>query len=55
MGRYQVMHLDFSQIGGTIDELEKKFDKYLMRQLDDFVRNYADDYPDYFIKDFFES
>ena len=21
MGRYQVMHLDFSQIGGTIDEL----------------------------------
>ena len=24
MGRYQVMHLDFSRIGGSIDELEKK-------------------------------
>lgn len=23
-GRYQVMHLDFSRIGGSIDELEKK-------------------------------
>ena len=26
MGRYHVMHLDFSRIGGSIDELEKKFD-----------------------------
>ncbi|MDY5085730.1 MAG: AAA family ATPase [Prevotella sp.] len=29
MGRYHVMHLDFSRIGGSIDELEKKFDEYL--------------------------
>ena len=43
MGRYQVMHLDFSQIGGTIDELEKKFDEYLCYRLDDFVSKYADD------------
>ena len=55
MGRYQVMHLDFSRIGGTIDELEQKFDQYMMRQLDAFVRKYAADYPDYFVKEFFES
>ena len=54
MGRYQVMHLDFSRIGGSIDELEKKFDEYLCYTLDAFVRKYADDYPDYFIKSFFE-
>ena len=54
MGRYQVMHLDLSQIGGTIDELEKRFDEYLCYRLDAFVNKYADDYPDYFIKAFFE-
>ena len=53
MGRYQVMHLDFSQIGGTIDELEKKFEEYLCYRLDAFVRKYADDYPAYFLKSFF--
>ena len=41
MGRYQVMHLDFSQIGGTIDELEKKFEQYLKGSGDRSVtRNY---------------
>ena len=54
MGRYQVMHLDFSQIGGTIDELEERFDEYLCYRLDAFVNKHADDYPDYFIKAFFE-
>lgn len=54
MGRYQVMHLDFSQIGGSIDELEKRFDEYLCYKLDDFVNKYANDYPDYFIKAFFD-
>ena len=54
MGRYQVMHLDFSQIGGTIDELDRKFDKYLSFMLNDFVRKYETDYPDYFMKEFFE-
>ena len=54
MGRYQVMHLDFSQIGGTIDELEKKFDKYMGFMLNAFVRKYADDYPDYFMEEFFK-
>ena len=43
MGRYQVMHLDFSRIGGTIDELEKKFDEYLCYTLNAVVRKYSDD------------
>ena len=54
MGRYQVMHLDFSQIGGTIEELEKKFDQYLGFMLNNFVRKYVDDYPDYFLKELLE-
>ena len=54
MGRYQVMHLDFSQIGGSIDELEKRFNEYLCYKLDAFVNKYADDYPEYFVKAFFE-
>ena len=35
---YQVLYLDFSKILGNIDVLEEKFDQYLRRQLDDFVR-----------------
>lgn len=54
MGRYQVMQLDFSQIGGTIDELEKKFDQYLGFMLNNFVRKYVDDYPDYFLDELLE-
>lgn len=55
MGRYQVMHLDFSQIGGPIDQLEQKFNEYMCVRLDAFVRKYIADYPDYFIQSFFES
>ena len=55
MGRYEVMHLDFSQVGGTIDELPRRFDDFLARKLNAFVRKYASDYPDYFIKEFFEA
>ena len=53
MGRYQVMHLDFSQVGGTIDELEKKFDQYLGVQLDDFMEKYQFDYPSHLVERFF--
>ena len=54
MGRYQVMHLDFSRIGGTIDELEKKFDRYLSMQLDDFMDKYQADYPSHLVERFFK-
>ena len=55
MGRYQVMHLDFSSIGDRIEQLRKELDAHLCNRLDDFVKKYADDYPDYFIKEFFEA
>ena len=29
MGRYEVLFLDFSMIGGTVDELEQKPDKFI--------------------------
>lgn len=45
-GRYQVMHLDFSQVGGNIDNLEEKFNFYMGVQLDGFVRDYAEFYSD---------
>ena len=36
-GRYQVLHLDFSQVGGTIHDLEKNFDKYCRVKFDSFA------------------
>ena len=55
MGKYLVMHLDFSQIVGTTEQLREQLDKHLCSRLDDFVRKYADDFPDYFTKEFFET
>ena len=45
-GRYQVLHLDFSQVGGTIEKLEEKFNFYLGVELDGFVRKYAEYYSE---------
>ena len=45
-GKYQVMHLDFSQVGGNIDNLEGKFNFYMGVQLDGFVRYYDEYYSD---------
>lgn len=45
-GRYQVMHLDFSQEGGSIENLEEKFNFYLGVQLNGFIRDYLDFYSE---------
>ena len=45
-GRYQVLHLDFSQVGGKIEKLEENFDFYLGINLDGFVRDYAEYYSE---------
>ena len=45
-GRFQVMHLDFSQIGGTIDDLEENFDGYMRMKFTNFARKYAAYYPE---------
>ena len=47
-GRYQVLHLDFSQVGGTIEKLEENFDKYCRIKLDSFVDIYPEFYSDNF-------
>ena len=43
-GRYQVLHLDFSQVGGRIEKLEENFNAYLCIAMDGFIRDYADYY-----------
>ncbi len=45
-GKYQVLYLDFSQVGGAIDNLEQKFNFYLGVQLNTFVRYYDDLYSE---------
>ena len=45
-GRYQVLHLDFSQVGGTIEKLEENFNFYLGMQLDGFINEYAEYYSE---------
>ena len=49
-GRYQVLHLDFSQVGGNIEELEQKFNFYLGLELDGFVNVYSEYYSEENIK-----
>ena len=49
--KYQVLHLDFSQVGGTIDRLEEKFNLYLGVELNGFIRAYRDYYDEVTIKD----
>ena len=39
-GRYAVLHLDFSQVTGTIDELRESFDSYCGIQVDIFAERY---------------
>ena len=46
--RFQVLHLDFSQVGGNVERLEEKFDFYLGVQLDGFVRDYCEYYGEQF-------
>ena len=54
-GRYQVLHLDFSYVGGSIDKLEENFDMYLRVKLDGFMRIYQEFYLTDFKEKFFKS
>ena len=45
-GRYQILHLDFSQVGGTIEELEERFNFYLGMRLDGFINAYDEYYSE---------
>lgn len=48
-GKYQILYLDFSKIGGGIDELSRNFDAYSAVQLDIFLKRYREYYDDEFI------
>ena len=54
-GRYQVLHLDFSYVGGSIDKLEENFNMYLRVKLDGFMRVYQEFYLADFKERFFKS
>lgn len=51
-GTYQMLYLDFSKIGGNIDELPQRFDSYSAVQLDGFLNRYREYYTDEFISRF---
>jgi len=43
-GKFQVMRLDFSRVGGNIDDLKEKFDSYVGHELVQFSKKYEDQY-----------
>jgi len=49
--RYAVLHLDFSQVTGTIDELKANFDDYCGIKLDGFAQQYEHLFYDGFAND----
>ena len=51
-GKYQMLYLDFSKIGGSIDELSQKFDAYSAVQLDELLMRYREYYDDEFVARF---
>ena len=54
-GKYQILHLDFSYVGGSIEKLEENFDMYLRVKLDGFMRIYQEFYLTNFKEKFFKS
>ena len=48
---FEVLHLDFSQIGGHIDDLSKNFSSYLGIMIESFARRYAHLYPKGYYED----
>ena len=54
-GKYQILHLDFSYVGGSIEKLEENFNMYLRVKLDGFMRIYQEFYLADFKERFFQS
>ena len=54
-GKFQILHLDFSYVGGSIDKLEENFDMYLRVKLDGFMRIYQEFYLTDFKEKFFKT
>ena len=54
-GQYQILSLDFSQVGGSAENLEERFNSYCCICFDSFVSKYADFYGDAISKGIYES
>lgn len=50
-GKFQVLYLDFSMIGGSSEVLEQNFDEYCCVALDFFANDYAQFYPEGFTEE----
>jgi hypothetical protein len=50
-GKYQVLHLDFSQVYGNFEELQKNFNEYMCLALDSFGEQYAAYYSPEFLSE----
>lgn len=44
-GKYLILYLDFSQVGGDISKIEYRFDSYCSMRINSFVQRYSDYYP----------
>ena len=44
-GKYLILYLDFSQVGGDISKIEHRFDSYCSMRINFFVQRYSDYYP----------
>ena len=54
-GKYQILHLDFSYVGGDIGVLKENFNAYCRRCLDEFMDTYGDSYPEETKNEFYAS
>ena len=52
---YQVLHFDFSRIGGDISVLENNFNAYCNGVIHEFLRYYLDEYEDDVVEEIFEA
>ncbi len=54
-GVYQILALDFSQVGGKGKDLEENFNSYICFCLNCFIRKYAKAYPEETVKEILEA
>ncbi len=54
-GKFLVLYLDFSLVGGSIEQLEYNFNRYCKVRLDSFVDVYRQYYSEEFVKKVFEA
>ena len=54
-GKYQVLYLDFSKIGGKVEQLEENFNAYCNECIDSFIETYEEYYPARVVENVFKA